>query len=136
MTFIAVSNSIRTYRVVARCPPEQVYHHPERYLDFFQGDTVGQRRFQLVTWCYEMKQRRTWVDQLFINAIARAHMINIRIMVREGEDMLRDEQGNYAGQGTATNTTYYMLHSGGSHFEALRVVQDLKPFLWTQAVSA
>lgn len=40
--------------------------------------------------------------------------------------MLRDEQGNYAGQGTARRT-YYMLHTAGSHFEALKALGKVEP---------
>lgn len=41
-------------------------------------------------------------------------------------NMLRDEQGNYAGQGTARRT-YYMLHTAGSHFEALKALGKVEP---------
>lgn len=42
------------------------------------------------------------------------------------DDTLRDEQGNYAGQGTARRTCY-MLHSDGCHFEALKAQGEVVP---------
>ena len=58
--------------------------------------------------------------------IDRKKQVNIRILVPEKNNMLRDEQGNYAGQGTARRT-YYMLHTAGSHFEALKAVGKVEP---------
>lgn len=55
-----------------------------------------------------------------------AKKVNIRILVPEKNNMLRDEQGNYAGQGAARRT-YYMLHTAGSHFEALKAVGKVQP---------
>ena len=52
--------------------------------------------------------------------------VNIRILVPEKDDTLRDEQGNYAGQGTARRT-HYMLHSDGVHFEALKAQGEVVP---------
>lgn len=52
--------------------------------------------------------------------------MNIRILVPEKNNTLRDEQGNYAGQGTARRT-YYMLHTGGCHFEALKTLGKVEP---------
>lgn len=52
--------------------------------------------------------------------------VNIRILVPEKNNTLRDEQGNYAGQGTARRT-YYMLHTGGNHFEALKALGEVEP---------
>ena len=44
----------------------------------------------------------------------------------EKDNMLRDEQGNYAGQGAARRTLY-MLHTAGSHFEALKALGKVAP---------
>lgn len=52
--------------------------------------------------------------------------VNIRILVPEKNKTLRDEQGNYAGQGTARRT-YYMLHTSGCHFEALKALGEIEP---------
>lgn len=52
--------------------------------------------------------------------------VNIRILVPEKNNTLRDEQGNYAGQGTARRT-YYMLHTAGCHFEALKALGEVEP---------
>ncbi|CAM9132552.1 unnamed protein product [Ectocarpus sp. 12 AP-2014] len=105
---------------------DQVYSHPTRYMDFFDGETEGRRKGMLYKWTRLMRQKGEWADQLFINAVARAHEVNIRILVPEKNNTLRDEQGNYAGQGTARRT-YYMLHTGGNHFEALKALGEVKP---------
>lgn len=52
--------------------------------------------------------------------------VNIRVLVPAKNNTLRDEQGNYAGQGTARRT-YYMLHTAGSHFEALKALRKVEP---------
>eukprot|EP00903_Cladosiphon_okamuranus_P013101 g12220.t1 len=105
---------------------DEVYSHPDRYVDFFDGETAGRRKGMLHKWTKKMRDKGVWADQLFINAIARAHEVNIRILVPEKNNMLRDEQGNYAGQGTARRT-YYMLHTAGSHFEALKALGKVEP---------
>ncbi|CAM9317577.1 unnamed protein product [Ascophyllum nodosum] len=104
----------------------RVIHNPSRYLSFFDGETEGARERMLKRWTNEMSKKGTWADQLFINAIARAHQVNIRILVSSGKGTLRDEQGNYAGQGMARRTLY-MLHTGGCHFEALKVLGKVQP---------
>ena len=53
----------------------QVYSHPDRYVDFFDGETEGRRKGMLYKWTREMREKGTWADQLFINAIARAHEV-------------------------------------------------------------
>ncbi|CAN0014149.1 unnamed protein product, partial [Pylaiella littoralis] len=105
---------------------DEVYSHPSRYMDFFGGETAARRKGMLYKWTRKMKEKGTWADQLFVNAIARAHEVNIRILVPEKNNTLRDEQGNYAGQGAARRT-YYMLHTAGCHFEALKALGEVEP---------
>lgn len=52
-----------------------MYSHPERYLDFFDGETAARRKGMLYKWTRDMREKGTWADQLFINAIARAHEV-------------------------------------------------------------
>lgn len=56
-------------------PSPQVYSHPDRYVDFFDGETPGRRKGMLHKWTKKMAEKGTWADQLFINAIARAHEV-------------------------------------------------------------
>lgn len=60
-----------TYAVV-----DQVYSHSSRYIEFFDGETEAARRQSLYKWTMEMRENGAWADQLFINAIARAHMVS------------------------------------------------------------
>lgn len=57
---------------------QQVYSHPDRYIDFFDGETPGRRKGLLHKWTKTMAEKGTWADQLFINAIARAHEVSQR----------------------------------------------------------
>lgn len=77
--FLVTIGSIELYYVrtqptntTTRC---QVYSHPERYMDFFDGETAARRKGMLYKWTREMREKGTWADQLFINAIARAHEV-------------------------------------------------------------
>lgn len=52
-----------------------MYSHPARYMDFFDGETAGRRKGMLHKWTRDMAQKGAWADQLFVNAIARAHEV-------------------------------------------------------------
>lgn len=44
-------------------------------MDFFDGETAARRKGMLYKWTRKMKEKGTWADQLFVNAIARAHEV-------------------------------------------------------------
>lgn len=53
----------------------QVYSHPSRYVNFFDGENLARRKGKLYAWTRKMREKGEWADQLFINAVARAHEV-------------------------------------------------------------
>lgn len=54
----------------------QVWKNPSKYIDFFHGDTEQERTEMSRRWCRQMCKKGTWVDQIFINAVAEAHDVS------------------------------------------------------------